>query len=150
MTATTTIPAFLSEFRDLLIARPGLLDVNVFTGDMPDDRDAGPESIQLIHIEQVIDPESLGNCRRMEVYTLTGLINIVRAGAGEEVIEEARDRAFAVYREVELQLLETKHLGGAHITARLRKTTTAGVASMNGRTCWIEFEIEIQSQLTRT
>lgn len=148
MAATiTTFAEFLDSYRELLIARPGLIDVNVFTGDMPSP-DSGLESIQFIHVEQAEAATAHGNCRREEEYTVSGVIWIERPDAGEEVIKEARDRAVAIYREMALQILETKHIGGAHITAWMKALQSASIPSSTGRICWINFEIRVKAQLT--
>lgn len=147
MATTTTIPAFLDAFREQLIARPGLLDVNVWTAEMPEP-DCGPKNIQFISAEADEEWGALGACRRNDAYSVHGFIRVIVPGAGEETIKEARDEVFRIYAELDAQLMSDKRVSETVQSARVKSLSMDALATTDGRACAIVFQLEVKAQLT--
>lgn len=145
----SSIPAVRVELRDRLRARSGLAGVGVFTGDLFED--TPPEAI-VLHTVREWRQAPVGmparNTGRDETYTLVATIWIVRAGAGEDVVREAEDRAFALAAEIEAELLDDPTLGdlvwsalfagGDEVANRMHPT---------GRVTQLDALIEVQARV---
>ncbi len=101
MASTTTLPAFLEAFRDALEAQPSLSGVNVFTAAV-DEVSMGERSIVLAaeSVQASYEYQTMPRTEVYESYEVSGIIWAAEAGGGEEAIEAARDKAFAILEGV--------------------------------------------------
>ncbi len=113
MTAkASALPIFLDNLKANLDTRLAALavsvpdstlaDVVVSTG--PLRFDEAFESIEFDSAELDSDWAAIGNKPREETGTVSGLVWIVKPGAGELVIKEARDRAFYLLDVIAIEL----------------------------------------------
>jgi hypothetical protein len=98
-TRTSTVPAVLDALKALLGARAGLDGVTVTTA--PSGDPIPTESIQFFGTGGDQAWDAIGNRRRKETYTIRGGIFIQRRGAGPDVWDAARERAYAILAELE-------------------------------------------------
>lgn len=148
MPISSTIGTALDNLRAQLVARPGLVDVQVVTGPLSSKQTAR-ESIQLgIEIEATQAWGPLGNRRKKEAYPLDGVLFVLCPGAGEEPIKAARDRALSLLAEIEAQLKADPGIDGAvHESSLVSYVVTQG-ANEKGRYCGIAFFIDCKADLT--
>lgn len=107
---TSQVNAFLIAFRALLEARPGLSGVGVFTAHPGDD--LPPEAIVVDRVTTDQSWAALGRQRREEGFTVFVVLHIEKAGAGEAVATDARERVYAIKAEVEDALRADPSVGG--------------------------------------
>ncbi len=100
------------------------------------------------------DWATFGDLRRDEEGRLGGLIWIVAPGSGEEVIKEARDRAFLLFHIVAEELREnpgqgypTKNVDQAVRVAAIKRFRFLQAPTTEGRLAQIQFVIEYTGRL---
>ena len=152
-TATTTMPAFMSALVDVLRSRPELADVQVASGPMGSDTERGAAVFLMGSPDRVANTgaqqwAALGNRSREEDYQVAGWIRATGDGAAEEDIRAVRDRAFALFREVELALRSDPQVLTIARTAEIdRFTLSQGAADGIGRWAVVDFEIRVRQRL---
>lgn len=148
MTDTSTAAAFMAALVDALLARPALAGVEVVSG--PLGRFSALESIQLDSAQVPQDAAMLGNMKRREDYTVFGGVWIVKPGAGEAVIREARDRAYALAGELERALKDDPAMGGTvHVAQYAGADLEQGVHD-EGRWAQLNIRIAVTAYVTKT
>lgn len=101
MGAVSTCPAFLDALCDALVAREGLVGVNVYTAPV-DHLALGQECIVFAVEAQTADYEfpTVPMRETFEEYQIEGRTWVLKHGAGEDAIRAARDRAFEILEQV--------------------------------------------------
>ncbi len=144
MASTCTIPLALDTITAGLKLRTGLIGVKVFSGPVTQD-DAGLECIAFGDVHGTEDPEAMVG-EREEDYVIEGTLLAVKSGAGETVIKAARDRAFAIYAEIEAYLNDDNTLGGRVLDAEpARVPDVEQVIQPEGRECYLDFGIRVRA-----
>lgn len=144
--ATSTVPAVLDALRTALDARPGLDGVSIFTGPAGDE--AGLESIEFFDVEDwSLEFANLGGSKRDEEYSLQGFVWIVKPGAGETTIKAARDRAIAIYIEIESQLRTDPKVGERLLWALPNTARLTQRMSDKGRVAILEFTVRCKARI---
>ena len=115
-TATSVVPAALdalqTQFAAEMAATSGFETVEVFSGDMAGE--SPPEAVILSGSDDWNQEWStVGNLRKSEEFTVGFAIWVVKPGAGETVIREARTRAFAILAVIETYLRKSLVHGDA-------------------------------------
>ena len=105
--STSAIGTVLDAIRAGLAARPGLTDVNVFTGPISRE-EAGLECIAFGEARLNEEPHTMGG-NKAETWDVDGETRVVESWQGdtEDTIEAARDRALELFAEVETYLNDT-------------------------------------------
>ena len=141
MTTTTSgVHAWLNAFADALGQRGALADVLITTGFVSDvgRRDA-------IQIGDSIEGEQewglIGNRRRDEKFRIGGIIWVQTAGKGEQVIRDARERAFVLLAEIEDELRLRPTVGATNKLSAITKYDVDQGATSDGRWVQIDFEV---------
>jgi hypothetical protein len=152
--ATYTAPAVLDALKALLIARAGIIGppkVEVYTAGMGDD--TALEAITFFGAEGeqkwAVMPYSSTRGKSDE-YTITGQVWIRKPGAGEATAVAARNRALAIFNEVENALRTSPTLGSA--VAGVTVVAMGAIKTQQGilpgfRTCGITFEIDCRYRI---
>jgi hypothetical protein len=143
---TTTIPALLSTLCDQLLARAGLEGVAVFSGSRPLEQ-AALEEINLMGARMTQEARVLGNLRRQETYDVPGALLVIKAGKDEATIRAARDRACAIFAQIEQQLREDPSVDTTVMTAEIKTGDVTDGYSERGRYCLWEFTIQVVATL---
>lgn len=154
MASVTSVGTFLDKFRDALASRAGLSGVNIYTAPV-DYVSLGPESILFAFEAASSDYEYYFPPRQVdETYQVKGGIWIVKTGAGESVIKEARDRALALLEEVQDQLAVSSATTALSLAAlgvddaRITSWTIEQYAIDGGRDCRVSFTVECRAKFT--
>lgn len=145
-TETSAIHAWLCAFADALELRSGLADVLVTTGYVEDT--GKRDSIQIA--DQVDGEQTwglLGNRRRDETFTASGIIWVKRAGKGEDVIRAVRERAFDLLAEIEDELRLRPRVSSTVKLAAITRYSVDQGANTDGRWCQLDFEVSSQQTL---
>ena len=110
-TLSTQAPAVLKALVAELAAKPELSNVQVTSGPM------GPEAREKLEFWRIEGTQTWatfgqvqGRPTRDDEFVLTGAVWASRSGAGEEVITEARDRAYDILAELSDHLRENPTL----------------------------------------
>lgn len=146
MAVNASVPAVIDDLKTKLEARPGLADVLVRTGLLPDQH--GKDSLEIHSVDARHEFRVLGNRRIDEDYTITGSIWTHRRGVDSETaIKAARDAAFAVYDELLECLRDDPRIDG-----NVRQSIAGGYQFVQGydsekRKARLEFEITIQNEI---
>jgi len=146
-----TIPwhAALSTLVDRLRARPELTGVTVVSGAIDPDS-AGPESIQFHSLEEDLEWRQLGPAALEGTATVTALVWVVRAGAGEDAIRAARQRADEL-RQIVIETLMADPTLGQTVQAAWASGATydQGVDANGNRACRVTFRISMEAWIRR-
>ncbi len=152
---TWTAPIYVTALRDLLRARAGLAGVRVDSAPVSKDDANAKEIITVIDVDTEQEPAALGPPnRQMEFYTVEGVIQVLKLGHGEDTAVEARDRAAALFAEVELQVQATPDMGlntpateqVIRYSSITRKTLRQGIQT-NYRRAIIEWNITVGTKI---
>lgn len=148
MAVNASVPAVLKELRTKLQARPGLSDVLVRTGMLPDQR--GKDSLEIHSVDARHEFKALGNRRIDEDYTIIGSIWAHRRGVDQEdAIEAARDGAFTVFDELLECLRDDPRIGG-NVTQSLAYQYQFGqFYDSEKRIARIDFEVTVKNHITK-
>ena len=105
--STSSLGTTLDAVQAGLAARPGLADVNVFSGPVSIE-EAGQECIAFGDARLNEEAMAMGG-NRWEVWTIDGELRVVKTweGSTEETIKAARDRALELFAEIETYLNDT-------------------------------------------
>ena len=137
--STSAIASLLDALVDNLSAVSALQGVVIMSGA------AGPE-IQPEQISLGLDCTieearmTMGG-NKMEEITVPGDLYVEKAGADEDTIREARDRAVEIFAAVETYLNDYSTIGGTVVDATLSLDKLSNVMSATGRVCVVEFTI---------
>lgn len=145
---TSTVPIVLDRLKTLLESRTGLTQVEVTTAGMADN--TKPESIQLgIRVTSTQEFATTGaDHGRHEYYIIHGAIQIKKAGAGETVAKEARDRAYAIYKEVEDTVREDPSIGLTSVLkAQVNSADLDQYAGDRARNAVLDFQIDVHAYI---
>jgi hypothetical protein len=155
MGAVTTLPAFLDNLRTHLTALAGMSGVEVFSGPV-DYLSVGTEAVVFCveRTEATFSHKTIPHLEVFETYDVEGRIWIVKPGAGETVIKEARDRAAAILELVVDEL--TAHMTPTTATQAAFGVDDARVTAWaleqypvdGGRDCRLTFTISVQARFT--
>lgn len=105
--AASTIPAFKAALATALRARANLANVQVSYGaPLPAPAD---EFVWLADVEGEQEAAALGAQKREEIYELTIIVSVIRAGGDQQAVTE---RAFALASEIEAELRGDGTVGG--------------------------------------
>jgi hypothetical protein len=142
---TSTIPDFLDALVDALATLSALQNVTIASGL------AGPTvALEEVAIGYQVDideqPRTMGG-NRLETYSVAGHLAIEKPGAGEDAIRNARDRAFEVYAAIETYLNDYPTVGSTVLDAEIRAGQVRNNIAMEGRTCEIEFTINVRAAI---
>lgn len=145
-THTSTVPAVLDALKTLLDARAGLAGVTVTTA--PSGEPVPMESIQFFGTNGDQAWAALGNRRRRETYTIRGGIFIIKGGAGADVWDAARERAYALLAELEdaIRVSPTLDLADRVIIQLTRADLDQG-AQDNGRWAALDIDLGVTAEL---
>ena len=135
---TWTMPLYVTAFRDALRARPGLVGVQIMSAPI-DKAIIELEAITVVDVDAEEEERTMGNPTqgRDETYFLEGVLQVLASGEGEDAAVEARDRAAAIFAEVETEIRENPDMGlnatqGGHYIRRAgitRKRLRQGASS---------------------
>lgn len=139
--STSAVGSVVDAIRAALILRSGLAGVNVFSGPVGFE-EAGQECIAFGNMRLIEEAASMGG-NRSESWAVDGELRVVKTwqGGTEPTIEAARDRALAVFAEVET------HVNDTYTGALSDVGVTAGeiVQDYNpdGRICSLQFTLTV-------
>lgn len=148
MSDTSTASAFMAALVDALLLRPALEGMQITSAPMGEY--SALESIQLDDAVAPQEAAQLGNQRRREDYTVNGEIWIVKPGADEPVIREARDRAYAIAGEIERALRDDPAMGATVHVAQYAGADLAQGIHPDGRWAQLDFRIAVTAYVTKT
>lgn len=141
--STSAIGTILDAIRTALVARSGLTGVNVFTGGVPIE-DAGLECIAFLGAT-LDEAANTNGGNRLETWRVQGATQVIKPwqGTTEESIKAARDRALAIFAELETHLNDTykSELPVAEIT----DGELTQFYSPEGRMCDLSFTMTIRA-----
>lgn len=133
----------LDQLKTLLEARAGLAGVQVATAAMGDE--TNPEAIVFFG---ATGTQTWGqfdtNDPKQDDYTIEGAIWINKPGAGETTAKAARDRASAIFAELEAQLVTDHEVNDLVLIGELTTTRLEQGVNERGRWCQIGFDIRVQ------
>lgn len=141
MVDLTTQFDFIETLTAQLLLRAGLADVQVISGPIDLDTATKRDIIQLFGTEMTETFAAIGNKRHEETYTLEGELIVVRPPAGETGIQEVRDRAKAIFGELETELRTNHKMNGTVKWCRLSSVAIAQGYGDKGRICVVSFTI---------
>lgn len=149
-----TLPAVLDALRAALVAEGDLSGVGIYSGfpglPLPDEYIFFGNEVTFDEDE----PLGMGGTPRTETYTIGGSVSAQKpVTAGWEAgIKAARDRAFALYAELEAYLNENYTIGGTCRTADIGVVGVVQgigeVGSGPGYICDIDFSIVVEANKT--
>ena len=154
MGAIPTVGTFLTNLRGVLVLESGLTGVNIFTGPI-DEEAAGTEVIAFAAAPTRVDYRypTVPSREVFEEYSVEGRIWIVKPGADEAVIAEARDRAIAILQEVHDKL--DGYVGTPACQAalgvddaRVSEWTLEQVVAPEARDCRLTFTVAVKARFT--
>lgn len=144
---TSSVPVVFNTLADLLAARPGLAGVRVWSGPPPLDG-AGESFLALDSTADEAQEGQLGNRRRLEQYTIRGLIWCTAAGADEATMRAVRQQAYAIQAELEDELRLNHHLSGTVTRAEFRGSLLdQGITGDGQRQVALTFHVSIAASL---
>ena len=153
MAVQSSIPGFLDNLKVLLDGRVGIVGppaVTVSTGDLGTET---PREAIILYGTPTAEREEVG-MRGPQGFsydhnvTVAGAIWIVKAGQGEPVIKQARDRAFDILDEVDAALAADPKVGGACYFASVTADVLEQGPHDEGRWAQISFVITYRTRLT--
>ena len=144
--ATSTIPATLDALVAALRARPALVDTVVHDGTPITEEGTqyvavGWSDEDTSSVSGRQEPATLGNLRRAETYDINCQ---ACAWDGSTEMKVARDRAFAIFAEVEDALRADGTIGGNVIFADIGSYTVRQVQTTGGALVTIDFTIAVK------
>lgn len=145
-TVTSAVGKLLDALVDALMARPGLVGVQVTSGWVGGDTDAR-ETIQLTGARSDQRWGALGNRRREEDISVEGVVFVVSPGKGESAIRAARNRALGLLAEIEDALRTDPTVALAVKAAQLSSVQLDQGATTAGRWCQIDIVIDATADL---
>lgn len=139
--STSAIGTVLDALRTSLVARTNLSGVNVFSGPVSAE-EAGLECIAFGDADLTEVAFAMGGLRQ-ETWTVEGETRVVAAwkGTTELTIAAARDRALAIFAELESHLNDT--FTGGLPNAELTSARIAQNMNPEGRVCSLVFTLTI-------
>ena len=146
MTTTSSVHAFKNALVDGLLARAGLVGVQVMSAPLTS-MDAARESIQLGDVDGEQEWSALGKLAREEHYTVDVMVWVLRPGSDEAVYREVRGRAFALFAEIEAFLRADPTVGNVARVSAIRRPEVTEGANPEGRVCRIDFQVAVETRL---
>jgi hypothetical protein len=136
------IGSVLDAIRAALILRSGLSGVNVYTG-IVSMEEAGLECIAFGDARLNEEAASMGG-NRMETWDVNGDIRVSKPwqGAIETTIKAARDRALAIFAELETHVNDT--YTGTFPDVEVTAGELVPEYDTAGRVCWLRFTVQVQ------
>lgn len=111
--STCPIPAVIDRVMVVLGADAGLGGVTLRSGKI--DATGVTEILELDDISIDDDQTTMGRANRTIEFTIQGIIEVVKYGAGETFISSARSRCFAILDEVESALIAGVTVSGVNL-----------------------------------
>lgn len=146
-----TMAVFMTALRDLLRDRAGLSGVLVCSAPIDQNTLAGEmEAMTFVDVTANEEPAALGKNRTEEVYTVEGIIQVLKDGADEATAVAARDRAAALLAEVEAQIRATPDAGlGGAVVRHAHVSSKALRQSLQDqrRRAIIEYDIRVSTRI---
>lgn len=149
-TTTSTVPAFLAALRDAMNARfaanPTFAGVQCFAAPAGDPLPL--EMIEFWGTDETQQWGALSNRRKVEQYTIRGFVGAsVEAGAGEDVADQVRARAYAILAELEDQLRTDVNMAHTVYRCALASANLSQWIQDNGRAATLEITIDVYTEL---
>ena len=141
--ATSKVNAFLLALKALLEARAGLSGVGVFTAHPGDE--LPPEAIVVDRVTTDQSWAALGRQRREEGFTTYLVLHIEKAGAGEAIATDARERVYSIKAEVEDALRADPSVSGTVRVADYARDELRQGTGDRGR--WAQLEAQIDAKV---
>lgn len=133
----------LDQLKTSLEARGGLSGVQVGTAPLGDETQR--EAIIFFGVDGTQEWGILSESSPKEdTYTIEGAIWINKPGAGEVTAKAARDRAVAIFAEVEAQVRSDQTINGLVMMCEAQSVRLEQGSNTNGRWCQISFDLRIQ------
>ena len=151
MPSTSTFPGYLDALCAALKLRDALITpaVTVHSAPLADDAKLN-EVVEFIGADDDIEWVALGARKQDESYVITGHIFVVRAGAGDLVAKDARDRANTVLGEIRATITDNEagtNFGVAGVLfSRVSQAKWVQYANDDGRVCSIQFTIAVKAR----
>lgn len=145
--STSALATQLDAICDGLAARPGLAEVNVFTGAVAQE-EAGLECVVIggtCELDEIA--HSMGG-NREETWRVDGAVRVIKEwqGSTEDTIRAARDRLMEILAEIETYLNDT--YAGTLPDAQLMSGTLDNAIWPEGRLCGLVFSFELMTVKT--
>jgi hypothetical protein len=149
-TTTSTVPAFLEALRGAMNARfaanPDFTEVKCFAAPAGDPLPL--EMIEFVGTDSTQVWAAISNRRKAETYTVRGMVGTsVEAGAGEDVADQARARAYALLAELEDQLRTDINMVHTVYRCALASANLTQWILDNGRAATLEITIDVYTEL---
>lgn len=141
--ATSTVSALKAALLTRLQARTGLAGVQVTYG-WPSGQ-VKRESIMLGGVTGNQEYRTVGATQRMEEYTLTTYITVIREGSALQ--QAADERALALMAEVEADLRSDPTVNNTVLTAQLAGFTLEPMASSETREARLTLTIDVMARI---
>lgn len=157
MGAVSTFPDFVDAYRTLLMGRPGLSAVNIFTGPMPDPGALGEQALVIAYEEVTATYEYIQGPSQLvdESYEVECAIVTAVVGAGESGIAAARKRTFDILKEAHDELAESSATtAGSESALSAWDARVVGwkmvqlVPSPDSRSCQLSFRVAVKARFT--
>lgn len=141
--ATSTVPAFKAALLTRLAARTGLSGVQVSYG-WPSGQ-VKRESMMLGGVSGRQEFRTVGATQKMEEYTLTIYVNVIREGGALQ--QTADERALALMAEVEAELRSDLTVNNTVLTAQLAGFDLEPMASAESRQASLTLSIDVIARI---
>lgn len=141
--ATSTIPAFKAALLTRLQARAGLSGVQVTYG-WPNGA-VKRESIMLGGVAGTQVFRTIGATQKMEEYSLTVYITVIREGSGRQ--QNADERALALMAEIENELRPGLTVNNTVLTAQVSRFDLEPMASAETREARLTVTIDVMARI---
>ncbi|MGN6811855.1 MAG: hypothetical protein ACTHMP_13370, partial [Thermomicrobiales bacterium] len=112
-----------------------------------------PLPLEMVEFVGTMSPEAtqqwgaLGNRRKTETYTVHAFIGALVPGAGEDVADQARDRAYAILAEIEDQLRIDPRVNGTVYRSQLASANLLQEIAEEGRAATLLITIDVYTEL---
>ena len=140
--STSTIPAFKNELYTRLAARSGLNGVQVSYG-WPTGA-LQREHIILGGVDGSQEFRTIGAQHRMEEYTVTVYINVLREGVQQQTCDE---RCLTLMAEVETELRSDPTVGNTVLTAELGSFVLEPLANDQSREARLRVGVSVKARI---
>lgn len=141
--ATSTVTAFKAALLSRLQARAGLSGVQVTYG-WPNGQ-VQRESIMLGGVSGTQEFRTVGATQKMEEYSLTTYITVIREGSGLQ--QNADERALALMAEVEAELRSDLTVNNTVLTAQVARFDLEPMASAESREARLTVTIDVIARI---
>lgn len=144
--STSPVPAIIDQIIAVLAADSELQGVTIRSG--PFDATGVTELLQLNEIIFEDDQDRMGPANRELDFRINGVVECVKFGAGETVISDARERAFAIMDVVETALIGQISVTGVNLKdGEIVTGKYVGALADGGHRGHLEFTIHLIADL---